>query len=85
MLISSGYVSVRDANLCTDCGLCEEMCQFDAIRFDLDEPEIIFEVCMGCGVCCRHCPEDALTLVADPAKGVPLEMRELLAGAGYIP
>jgi Fe-S-cluster-containing hydrogenase component 2 len=60
------------------------MCPFDAITFESSYPEIDFEACMGCGVCVRHCPEGALELVLEPAKGIPLEMGELVGADGNI-
>ena len=39
------------------------------------------DACMGCGVCVTHCPQEALSLQRDPAKGEPLEIRELMVRA----
>jgi ferredoxin len=82
MLTSSGYISVLDTEGCSSCGLCEEICPFEAINYDGEHPEIILENCMGCGVCVHHCPEGALQLVAEPEKGIPLEMYDLLDMSG---
>ena len=84
MLTSSGYISVLDQERCAACANCEEMCPFNAINFESSYPEIDFEACMGCGVCVRHCPEGALELVLEPAKGIPLEMGELIGADGNI-
>jgi NAD-dependent dihydropyrimidine dehydrogenase PreA subunit len=82
MLTSSGYLSVLDEERCAACASCEEMCPFDAITFESTYPEIDFEACMGCGVCVRHCPEGAFELVVEPAKGIPLEVSELIGAGG---
>jgi len=35
-------------------------------------------------VCVAHCPQAAIELVRDPAKGEPLEIRELIAHAAQV-
>jgi MinD superfamily P-loop ATPase len=58
-----------DANRCTACGRCEDLCRFDAIH--LKGPGNIrfaatFQVdpvvCEGCGVCAWFCPSQAIDL-----------------------
>jgi MinD superfamily P-loop ATPase len=58
-----------DANLCTACGQCEELCRFDAIH--LDGPQNMVSAatyrvdpmaCEGCGVCAWFCPAHAIEL-----------------------
>ena len=39
---------------------------------------------MGCGVCVAHCPQEAVSLVRDPSKGEPLEIRALIDRAGQV-
>jgi ferredoxin len=78
MLAASGYVSQVDVGLCAGCGLCADSCQFGAISV-LDGVAVVeVESCMGCGVCVSQCVEGAVALVRDTAKGVPLEIRELV-------
>ena len=79
MLAASGYVSQVDADLCAGCGQCVEMCQFEALALDGGRSVVDFDKCMGCGVCVDVCALGALTLARDERKGMPLEMRELLA------
>jgi MinD superfamily P-loop ATPase len=52
---------------CVACGKCEELCRFDAIRFDgpgNDRAPVTFRVeataCEGCGVCADRCAADAI-------------------------
>ena len=52
-------VAVIDENLCTDCGICEEACRFDAITGSKVDPIS----CEGCGVCEYVCPENAIQMV----------------------
>jgi MinD superfamily P-loop ATPase len=42
----------KDETICLNCGLCEELCKFGAIR---DGKVSIYE-CEGCGVCAYFCP-----------------------------
>lgn len=55
----------KDHAICIDCGKCEEMCRFDAIRGGVLDPY----ACEGCGVCEAFCP------VTDPQgkKAIRLE------------
>lgn len=57
---SSYFASVMD-EVCIGCGICEEMCQFGAIKVE-DVAKIDKDVCAGCGVCVRFCPEAAIGL-----------------------
>lgn len=52
-------VAVIDENLCTECGICEEACRFNAITDSRVDPIS----CEGCGVCEYVCPEDAIQMV----------------------
>jgi MinD superfamily P-loop ATPase len=53
----SGNTAVINNELCTGCGLCREMCRFDAISADYHVNPID---CEGCGVCVHFCPETAI-------------------------
>ncbi|MDZ7764768.1 MAG: ATP-binding protein [Melioribacteraceae bacterium] len=46
--------------LCSQCGLCESVCRFDAIH----DYEINQLSCEGCGFCYRACPDDAIKFTA---------------------
>jgi ferredoxin len=77
MLASSGYVSRVDVERCTGCGTCADFCQFDALSMGDGTAVVDAAACMGCGVCVSHCAPGAISLVRDPARGEPLEIREL--------
>ncbi len=52
-----GKIPRINKELCTQCGLCRELCRFDAIT----EKYIINHInCEGCGVCYNFCPEKAI-------------------------
>jgi MinD superfamily P-loop ATPase len=57
------------AGHCVACGKCEELCRFDAIRFDGPGNgrvprtfRVDSTVCEGCGVCAWFCAEQAIEL-----------------------
>ena len=52
-----------DADLCTGCGRCAEVCQFHAIVVLGGQTLVFPEMCHGCGSCALVCPEDAITEV----------------------
>jgi MinD superfamily P-loop ATPase len=54
----SGQVARVDEDKCTECGLCMELCRFQAIvDFRVDPIS-----CEGCGLCSHICPTDAITM-----------------------
>lgn len=54
----SGHVAYIDPDKCTQCGLCQELCRFDAIKdFRVDTIS-----CEGCGFCSHICPAAAITM-----------------------
>ena len=51
--------AVKYHDLCIDCGKCEELCRFNAIRNGVLYP---YE-CEGCGVCEYVCPVEAINMI----------------------
>lgn len=53
----AGNSAIIDRDKCTECGLCVDLCRWDAINdnFEIDSIE-----CEGCGVCVYFCPEKAI-------------------------
>ena len=51
-----------DNEKCVGCGLCEDLCIWDALAVLNDTLEITDEKCEGCGLCVCGCPEEALRL-----------------------
>ena len=64
----SGQVAFIDKQRCTECGLCQDLCRFAAIKNFRVDP---FS-CEGCGFCSYVCPVEAVT------------MKENLAGQWFI-
>ena len=54
----SGQAAFIDEQKCTQCGLCQDLCRYKAIRdFRVDPVS-----CEGCGLCFRICPDEAVTM-----------------------
>ncbi len=52
-----------DESMCTSCGVCQNVCAFNAIAV-LGSSVLVFkELCHGCGACTRFCPVEAITEV----------------------
>ncbi len=52
-----GGVAIINPEKCTECGLCMELCRFDAVKESFKINKIN---CEGCGVCVDLCPEAAI-------------------------
>ena len=53
----SGHTAAIHKGKCTECGLCRELCRYNAIDADYHINPID---CEGCGVCVYFCPEKAI-------------------------
>ncbi|TAJ11487.1 (4Fe-4S)-binding protein [Marinilabiliaceae bacterium JC017] len=56
----SGWVAHINPDTCTQCGLCQEQCRYDAISNDSGKYEINPFLCEGCRLCERLCPSEAI-------------------------
>jgi len=64
----SGQKAIIDQEKCTRCGLCEDICRFNAIK----EFQVNPISCEGCGFCYHICPDEAII------------MEENLAGSWFV-
>ena len=53
----SGHTAIINQEKCSQCGLCRDLCRWDAISDDFVVDSI---ECEGCGVCYYFCPEQAI-------------------------
>ncbi|MDD2529334.1 MAG: ATP-binding protein [Lentimicrobiaceae bacterium] len=68
----SGELAYIDQSNCTRCGLCRQICRFDAISV-IDGEYVVAPIdCEGCGYCARVCPTKTII------------NKKLLAGKWYI-
>jgi uncharacterized Fe-S center protein len=56
-----GSRPIYDKDKCTYCGVCSELCPFDAIKLDGEKWERNGKSCFGCGVCVEVCKSGALS------------------------
>ena len=68
----SGELAYIEQSNCIRCGLCQEVCRFDAISVIDDKYTINPLDCEGCGYCARVCPTETII------------NKTLLAGKWYI-
>ncbi len=56
-------VAVMDKTLCSECGICEQTCRFNAIALTEASGYAVNPArCEGCGACVFTCPQEAVTL-----------------------
>ncbi len=53
----SGFTADIDKAKCSECGLCQGLCRWNAINTDFEVNSVD---CEGCGVCVYFCPEKAI-------------------------
>lgn len=53
----SGHDAFINPEKCTQCGLCRDLCRWNAVREDFTVDPLD---CEGCGVCVYFCPENAI-------------------------
>lgn len=61
-IMATYFLRKTDAERCTGCGACEEICPVQAVTMEDDGPVVDLEWCIGCGVCATVCPQDAVRM-----------------------
>jgi MinD superfamily P-loop ATPase len=59
---TGGSVAVIDYDRCQGCGICEQVCRFEAIHSILEDYSVDPIACDGCAACVYQCPEGAITM-----------------------
>lgn len=52
-----GHTAIINNDKCTQCGICQDLCRWNAVSDDFEVDPI---ACEGCGVCVYLCPERAI-------------------------
>ena len=71
-VIKSGTIALEpivarvNADACTWCGKCQDVCEYDAVKPLAQDGKQVAEIniatCAGCGICAPVCPEDAIDI-----------------------
>ena len=68
-LLSSGEYrinlirAISDENKCTRCGMCADVCPYQAITIDPAKGSIVDNILSrGCGLCASVCPTESITI-----------------------
>jgi len=57
-----GNVAWIDPEKCESCGLCEQVCRFDAIALKQGDYQVDPIACDGCAACVHQCPANAIKM-----------------------
>jgi MinD superfamily P-loop ATPase len=57
---TGGSIAIIDQERCNGCGICEQVCRFDAIQGTTDGNRVDPIACDGCAACVYQCPEEAI-------------------------
>jgi heterodisulfide reductase subunit A len=71
-LMTEAVVAEVNPRWCQGCGMCEEICQYEAARLNPEtgKSEVTAVLCQGCGACAAACPSEAIKLKGFEAKNV---------------
>jgi heterodisulfide reductase subunit A len=78
------YRATVDAERCSGCRICNDLCPFSAITFDESAmvTEINPKLCQGCGVCVAACPAKAISGSGFSHEQIIAQIDGLLANPG---
>jgi MinD superfamily P-loop ATPase len=57
-----GSKAVIDPDRCEGCGLCAQVCRFDAVQMQDGQYSVDLVACDGCAACMYQCPEQAICM-----------------------
>ena len=58
----SGQLAVIDSERCSACGICADVCRFDAVLVSSSQYTIAPLACEGCASCFYQCPDEAIRM-----------------------
>jgi Pyruvate/2-oxoacid:ferredoxin oxidoreductase delta subunit len=80
LFFNSGFLPLRDPDLCTACGICIERCPPQALTMgENDVPQVDLDRCFGCAVCATGCQYEAIVMETKPDFPIPpKDIKELV-------
>jgi heterodisulfide reductase subunit A len=71
--------AILDQLMCAGCGLCEQVCEFRALKMDPYRKVMTINeaLCKGCGACNATCPSGAISLRHFKTEQIIAQIREL--------
>ncbi len=63
-ILTQAVVARVNERWCAGCGVCEKVCQYEAVRVNpgTGKSEVTAVLCQGCGACAVACPSNAIEL-----------------------
>ncbi len=63
-IMTSAVVARVNSRWCVGCGVCERVCQYEAVMVNpaSQKSEVTAVLCQGCGACAAACPSNAIEL-----------------------
>lgn len=81
-IVSEPIVSEVDAGKCRSCGICVQVCPYNAITVDKQRktPAVVnTAACAGCGTCAAECPFGAITMNHFTDEQIAVQVDAMLA------
>lgn len=71
-LMTEAVVAEVNERWCTGCGICESICQHEAVRVDplTGKSSVTAVLCQGCGACAAACPSEVIRLKGFEARNI---------------
>ncbi|MEO0009209.1 MAG: FAD-dependent oxidoreductase [candidate division WOR-3 bacterium] len=79
-ITTSAVVARVNTRWCAGCGICEQVCQYEAARLNPEtgKSEVTPVLCQGCGACAAACPSNAIELQGFESKQLLAMIEEAL-------
>ena len=76
-LFHSPTVAQANANLCTACGMCVDVCPYDALSLNEVVVKVNEVLCEGCGTCSATCLRGAIEVL----NNTPSQVKEMISAS----